>query len=82
MAKTERKDVMAETGQAETNAVVAELIAIKKLLILALAKGTESKMPQLTLARVLGIGQASVSRMISPPKRRPSGKGKGAPRAR
>lgn len=55
-----------------TNAVVAELLDIKKLLILALTEGVEGKLSQLAIAKALGIGQASVSRMVSPPKRKRS----------
>ncbi len=60
---------MTTDGGAETNAVVAELIAIKTLLVLALTEGREEKVSQLKVARALGVGQASISRMVSPPKR-------------
>lgn len=63
---------MADDDRAGTDEVVAELIDIKRLLILALTEGVEGKLSQAAIAGALGIGQASVSRILSPPKRRPN----------
>lgn len=54
-----------------TNAVVAELIALKKLLVLALTEGVQKKLSQDVIARALGVDQASVSRLVKPPAPNP-----------
>jgi predicted transcriptional regulator len=45
--------------------IATELASIKRLLVLALTEGIREKIPQDVVAKALGIGQASVSRMVN-----------------
>jgi predicted transcriptional regulator len=51
----------------EDNEILAELVAIKKLLVFALLRQPGSVSTQYDIAGALGISQAQVSRMFAKP---------------
>lgn len=59
--------------------MLEELTSIKKLMVFALLKHKELGVTQSELANVLGTSQSQISKMLTKPSPRPTGKNKDEP---